>query len=239
MKNNSMNIFEKKIIWITGGSKGIGFETAKLFSSMGAIVITSSRTNSDKLLELKDIRYIRCDISDSNSVKKSYNEIIKLYGKIDVLINNASVIGIKSIVDLSEDEFDRINNINYKGTFLLCREVLPEMLKENQGMIVNILSIVCFKSFKGSGVYSASKSATASMMKILREEVRESGIDVINIYPGATETSMWDESKKDDRVGKMMEAEDVAFAIVNAVETSFNDRIVVEEIVLRPKLGDL
>jgi len=228
---------KNKIIWITGGTKGIGIETAKLFTSNKATVIVSGR--NDMGLTIANIEFIRCDVSNSASVESAYNTIIEKYNRIDVLINNAGVISYSPLHEIEENEFDRLMNINLKGQFLVSKIVLPKMIENKSGKIVGIHSIVSFDTFANAGLYSASKAASKKLMECLREEVRQFGIDVINIYPGATETDMWDKNSKAEREGRMMFAEDVAMGIYNAVATSYNSRMIVEEVVLRPKLGNL
>lgn len=229
MKNN--------VVWITGGTKGIGFETAKLFAKNEAKVIVSGR--NDMGISLDNIEFIECDVSEMKSVERAYKKIIEGYGRVDILVNNAGVLSYSPLHEIEENEFDRLMNINLKGQFLVSKVVLGDMIKNKSGKIVGIHSIVSFDTFANASLYSASKAASKKMMECLREEVRHFGIDVINIYPGATETDMWDKGSKSEREGRMMFAEDVALGIYNAVETSFNSRMIVEEIILRPKLGNL
>jgi short-subunit dehydrogenase len=113
------------------------------------------------------------------------------------------------------------------------------MSEKKHGFIININSVASKKLFSGTSIYSASKAALDCISNTLRDEVRESNVQVSNVYPGATETEIWDDEFREARADEMMKPEDVANAILKLVELKYQHSIVPEELVLRPKGGDL
>jgi 3-oxoacyl-[acyl-carrier protein] reductase len=228
-----MSKIKNKIVLVTGGRSGIGLALVNELNENGAIVISCGRRTA------QDDNYFRCDVSKSDEVKNLRERIIEKYGKVDILINNAGVIEISNIVDSSEHDFDKMIGANLKGMFLCAREFLPDMIEKKDGMIVSVSSVATKVIFKGSGIYSSSKAGMSAMTKCLREEVRDFGIDVIDVLPGAVETAMWNPDNKAEREGKIMSKEDVAKVIVENIKMSINKNIMIEEITIRPNLGDL
>ncbi len=233
-------------IWLTGASRGIGLETAKLLADRGAtLFLSASKQESfENALPLfkdnENIFLFPCDISKSEEIRKTYAKIKDSGNNIDILINNAGVGIFKSVLETSEEDFDKTMSVNFKGAFLCTKEVLPDMLENKEkGMIINVLSVATQKVFAGSAIYSASKSALLAMSRVLREEVRSSGLKIIDIIPGATETDMWnDELRLQYRVD-MMQPVDVAKVIANTIEMNIQKRFITEEVLIRPIGGDL
>ena len=228
-----MSEMKNQIVLVTGGGSGIGLALVNELRNSGSIVISCGRS-----INLNE-NYIQCDVSKSDEVKKLRKKIIEKYGKVDILVNNAGVIELSNIVDSPEESFDKMIGTNLKGMFLCAREFLPDMIEKKNGMIVNVSSVAERIVFKGAGIYSASKAGMSQMTKVLREEVRAFGIDVVDVLPGAVETAMWNPENKAEREGKIMNPEDVAKVIVENIKMSINRNIMIEEIVIRPNLGDL
>ena len=159
--------------------------------------------------------------------------------QIDVLINNAGTAYFKPFLESEINEVNKLFNINFFGTINMIQAFLPGMINNKFGKIININSLSSKKIFQNNAFYAASKSALDVVSKTLRQEVRGKGVDIIDVYPGATESDMWDSSTKNERVGRMMFPEDIGFAVKEILELSLSDRMVPEEIILRPKLGDL
>lgn len=228
---------KKEIVWVTGGTKGIGLETTKKLVENGFQVVISSRTIPEN--RLKDVTYLKCDVSKIDQIAYTYAEIKSKFGSIDILINNAGKYLVGSTKDICEDDYDSVFDTNVKGALFTIKSVLPDMLLRKKGAIININSIASEKTFPNAGLYSASKSALQSISNSLREEVRSKGIDIIDILPGATITDAWDLESIDKFGDQMMKAEDVASAILELILLNKNQRLIPEKLVVRPKSGDL
>jgi short-subunit dehydrogenase len=239
------NDIKDKVVWVTGGSRGIGLAIADKFIEAGAqVVISASKKESFKDIlprysKLDNVLFFPCDISQPAQIHEVSTKIKLAKSKIDILINNAGVAKFKPFQDITEEMFDLMNSVNYKGTFLCTKQVLPDMIDRAEGIIVNILSGAAIKAFENSSVYAASKAAVLAMSRSLRKEVRKKGISVIDILPGATETDIWNPKVRDEKKHLMMQPEDVAEATLSAVLTSLCGRVMIEEVLIRPQGGDL
>jgi len=237
---------EKLRIWLTGASRGIGLETAKILAENGATLFLSASSHESfknvagTFNNFDNIFLMPCDISKSKEVKRIYSKIRSSYGGIDILINNAGIGIFKSFLETEEEDFDRTIATNFKGAFLCTKSVLPDMIENKiKGMIINILSVATQTVFTGTAIYSAGKSALLSMDRVLRNEIRSTGIKIIDILPGATESDMWDEATRKKFSGKMMQPIDVAKVIFNTIKLNQEKRLITEEILIRPIGGDL
>lgn len=227
-------------VLITGGTKGIGFATALLLSDKVNKVYVCGRTlHNPDLISKNNIKFIKTDLTKELEIKELYNSITNDDVKIDVLINNAGYAFFKLFTDTDVSEVRDLFEINFFSVYNCINSFLPDMIEKEYGKIININSVATKKVFPYNTAYSASKLALKGLTTSLRQEVRSKGIDIIDIYPGATETDLWDKSTKSDREGKMMEVEDIAEAILSTLELSLNSRLIPEEITLRSKLGDL
>jgi short-subunit dehydrogenase len=232
------------VVWITGASRGIGRAVAEKFARDGAIVAASSRSPIDlnslqKELTLEGFRVITvpCDMMNSSAVTSAYSYIVQEIGPVDVLVNNAGTSVFKSFIDTSLEEFDIISQTNYRGAIVAAKAVLPSMIEQKKGYIFNIISITVRKLFANSAAYAASKASLATAMDVLREEVRGSGIKIINIIPGATDTAIWPQRIRDKFRERMLTPDIIAETILSAYHQSPESSI--EEIVIRPAGGDL
>lgn len=234
---------EQAGIWITGASSGIGKAAAIEFAKVGAKVFASARRvselerinnefESDKL----SVDIFPCNVASQSNVDQTVKKILT-NGKIDCLINNAGVTSFKLAEDNSINEINDIINTNLLGSIYTIKAVLPQMIANGGGTIINILSVVTKKTFTKSSAYAASKMGLLGYTNSLREEVRKHNIKVINIIPGATETPIWSKEVRNQFSERMMSTEEVARVLVWAFLQK--DNVVSEEIVLRPIEGDL
>lgn len=237
MKNQSDGI------WITGASSGIGKAAAKEFARTGSKVFVSSRrkTELERLnTELKDenlsVEIFPCNIASSANVDQTVKKILAT-NKINCLINNAGITSFKLAEDNSINEIDDVIHTNLLGPIYSIKSVLPSMIKNGGGTIINILSVVTKKVFSQSSAYSASKHGLIGYTNSLREEVRKYNIRIINVVPGATQTPIWSSEMREKYGDRMMTPEEIAQVIVWLYLQKGN--LVTEEIVLRPILGDL
>lgn len=235
---------EKKIIWVTGGSSGIGKAIAYNFAKINCKVYISGRRNSELERTIKEfskeklkIKAIPCNVASEVNVSQVVKTIIREEGKIDCLINNAGITVFKNVIDTSNREAKDIIDTNLLGSIYCTKHVLPYMIEQKSGLIINISSFASKKIYPKSAVYSASKAGLNAFANCLREEVREYGIKVVTILPGATETPMWDKEIRKIASEKMMKADDLAHLVVSVFLQPNN--IVSEEIVVRPIYGDI
>jgi short-subunit dehydrogenase len=234
---------EKDGIWITGASSGMGRDTAKEFARTGCRVFASARRstelerlNRELQKEKLSIEIYPCNVASSVNVDQTVKKIIS-GNRIDCLINNAGITSFKSAEENSINEIDDIINTNLLGSIYAIKNVLPHMIENGGGTIININSIITQKFFTNSSAYAASKMGLLGYSKVLREEVRKHNIRVIDIIPGTTETPMWSSDIRKKHSEQMMKSEEIARVIVWAYLQKSN--IVSEEIVLRPIQGDL
>ena len=172
----------KKVL-VPGASGGIGSTIAKYFSEKGYTVFAGYNKNEPKI---ENVRNIRIDVTSKESVKKAFEEI----GGVDILVNNSGISQQKLFLDLTEEDWDNMFDVNVKGMYMVTKEALPFMINKKSGKIINISSI--WGEIGGSMEvhYSASKAAVIGFTKALAKELSLSGITVNCVSPGMIETSM-------------------------------------------------
>ena len=202
-----MNMFQNKNAIITWASRGIGKAIAIELAENGCNLFLLSRTKSDlekvkrEILKKHNIK-ISCypiDIGNFESVKKVFNEIINEANKIDILINNAGITKDNIIARMSINDWNEVININLTGYFNCCKNIIRHMIKNKDGRIINISSIIGLNGNIGQTNYAASKAGLIGLTKSLSKEVGSRNITVNSVAPGFIKTSMTeilDESSK-------------------------------------------
>jgi len=187
-----------KVTIITGAGKGIGRACTELFLSEGSRVVLVSRTKSDltsfassPLGRKGRALCITADISSEKSVKSIVRKTIKKFGTVDILINNAGFGRFANLVDSKTRDFDDMFNTNVRGLYLMTRECLPYMIKQNSGTIINISSITGKQGLATGSIYCATKHAVMGLSRALLLEVRKYNIRVIAICPGSVDTEFF------------------------------------------------
>ncbi|MFN3306170.1 MAG: SDR family oxidoreductase [Candidatus Kapaibacteriota bacterium] len=232
-------------VWITGASSGIGLALAKIFAARGATTIISSRDKERLLNAMNQIGsehrvfLFPCDVANPEQVYSVHDKLKQTNINVNVLINNAGVYHSGKFQGFPLEKFDESFATNVRGVFLCTQAVLPTMVENKFGIIVNILSVVVDKVFLNASVYSATKAAVLAMSKSIREELRNQNIKVMNVYPGATLTNIWSKPIAEKFGNRMLKPEDIAAAIVCNIEASLRNGVTVEELFVRPQLGDL
>ncbi len=198
-------------VFITGGSRGIGRATAEAFLEEGDNVTIMSRNRAqDAYCELRGdhlgkIEIAEGDVSDRYSVTFCVDKARRNYGKIDVLVNCAGIYFGKHGIDPDPDQWDRVISVNLTGSFLVCREVVGDMMKVNQGKIINISSIAGLSYSKsGSVAYTVSKAGVIALTKHLAAAWAPWHINVNCVCPGQTDTDMYQSSLPIDGCDKDM-----------------------------------
>ncbi len=223
---------------ITGASKGIGRAAALALSKEGVNVVLAARSSELLSMVQKEIAdaggkaiSISTDVTSENSVQNLIMETEKRFGTIDILINNAGVGIFSNVVDLKLQEYEAMMDVNLKGVFLCSRAVLPAMMKQQKGEIINIASLAGKNSFAGGAVYSATKWGLIGFSRSLMLEVREHNIRVVTISPGSVNTHFADKEKNESQI---IQPEDVAETVIFAL--TMPNRVNVSEIDIRPTL---
>ena len=189
---------ERKIVLITGGSRGIGKETAKVYAENGydvAINYVSEKTDVEGIKkEFQDMGVkclmIKADVSNEEDVNNMVEKVISEFGKIDVLVNNAGITKDTLLMRMSKEDFDKVIDINLKGTFLVTKAVSKYMMKKRCGSIINLSSVVGVAGNSGQSNYSASKAGIIGFTKSIAKELASRNIRVNAVAPGFIETDM-------------------------------------------------
>lgn len=188
----------KKVVLITGGARGIGLEIATLLAKKGYIVIANYNKSVDLALKLKeqainnnwDLDIFQCDISKRKEIEEMIKFVINKYKRIDVLINNAGISLCKLFQDLTDNDWNTIMNTNLYSAFCTTQNVVPYMIKEKCGCIINISSVWGMVGASCETLYSISKAGMDGMTKSLAKELGPSNIRVNSIAPGIINTDM-------------------------------------------------
>jgi len=232
-----------KLIVVTGGTKGIGRAILEKFAASGFDIATCARNQKD-LTQLKKefeskfkikVFVHVADMSDKNQVKQ-FTDALNEFGRpIDVLVNNAGYFEPGQIMEEPEGALEGMIQGNVYSAYYTTRGIISKMKEAKAGHIFNMCSIASFMAYPNGGSYAISKFALLGFSKVLREELKEFGIRVTAVIPGATKTASWAASDLPD--SRFMKPEDVAEAIFSA--HSLSPRSVVEEILIRPQMGDI
>ena len=181
-----------KVAWITGGGSGIGLAAAQALKDAGAKVVISGR--SEKTLRHPGLEAIALDVSDRKAVAKTAASILKKHGRIDILVNSAGITGATvAVQEFPIDSWLQVMDVNLNGTFYCCREVVPLMLPQNYGRIVNIASVAGKEGNPKASAYSASKAGVIGFTKSLGKELATNGILVNCITPATFESPILDQ----------------------------------------------
>jgi len=228
---------------ITGASRGIGKELAEQFAKEGANLFLCSR-NMDKTIDWQNelmsahgiqVSSFDVDFEKIAAVKAFAAQLLNATNSIDVLINNAGIYVPGSIYNEPEGQLEKMLSVNLIAAYHLTRALVPSMINRKAGHIFNISSIAALKAYSNGGSYSISKWAMDGFSKNLREELMPFGIKVTTVHPGATMTSSWDGSGINPE--RIMETSDIAKMVV--ASSKLSPQACVEDIVIRPLLGDL
>ncbi|MDE2846075.1 MAG: 3-oxoacyl-[acyl-carrier-protein] reductase [Gemmatimonadota bacterium] len=192
-----MRGLKDKVTIVTGGAQGIGSAVAERFAAEGARIILSSRDGTKAqeaadTLNRKggDARGVSLSIDDRDSVKNLVDSVVEDYGSIDVLINNAATVRDTLLMRMKQDDWDEVIHVNLGGVFVCTQAVIRQMMRQRNGRIINMTSIVGLTGNPGQANYAASKAGIIGFTKSVAKEVGSRGITVNAIAPGYIETAM-------------------------------------------------
>ncbi len=196
-KASELFSLEGKVAMITGAASGIGLATAKRLAEMGAsiaLVDINELKGKEAVEEIKSLgrkaKFFRCDVTSDSDCKKTTEDVYQEFGKIDILFNNAGVIRRKNIVELSEEDWDLVLNVNLKAIYLLSRHVIPRMIDDGGGSIINTGSGWGLKGGPNAAAYCAAKGGTVNITRAMAIDHGRQGIRVNCVCPGDTDTEL-------------------------------------------------
>jgi NADP-dependent 3-hydroxy acid dehydrogenase YdfG len=232
------------VVLITGASQGLGESLALVFAeNLPGVRLALVARNEKNLRSVAracskrgaDAQVFVADVSDAAAVAAMSRAVKATFGRVDVLINNAGKFTGALFSDTSVAAFDDVIAANLRSAFLVTREFVPEMVKRKHGDIFFMSSIAGRQAYPNGAGYCAAKFGVSGLAKVLREETKGAGVRVCCVYPGAAWTPSWQGSGVEET--RIMPAADVARSFFDVYRLS--RRTVVEEIVLRPQLGDV
>ena len=223
---------------VTGAAKGIGKAIALKLASSGVNIVLNYRSSEDKAIETEkeilslgvEVLRIKGDISKPNDVENLIDCAKNKFGKIDIMVNNAGITKDTLLLRMKEEDFDSVINVNLKGVFNCLKAITPVMVKQKEGKIINLSSVVGLVGNAGQVNYAASKAGVIGMTKSLAKEIGSRGITVNAVAPGFIETDMTnvlgdkfkEEAKKSIPLKRLGKAEDVAEVVAFLASDSAN-----------------
>ncbi len=233
-----------KVAVVTGASKGIGKAIASAFAAAGAKVVLAARTRETleqvaaELTESgAEAVAVPTDVTDVAAVQRLIEQTLDTYQRVDILVNNAGIGYFGPVVDFAPDDWDAVLDSNLKAVYLCAKYMLPSMLAQGSGQIINVLSIAAKVPFEASAAYCAAKAGALALTKVLAAEVRQQNIRVTAVLPGSVHTPFWDDVPEPPDFEQMLKPEHVAGTVVSVCQQPLG--MVTEEIVVMPPLGIL
>lgn len=234
-----------KLVVVSGGTKGIGYSILEIFLKNGFDAVICARNLAElnkvgKSLEEKynqKIHIFQADLAKKNEAQAFAKFVTELNIPVEVLVNNTGTYTPGQVFSEPDGQLETMIETNLYSAYNLTRGLVNEMISKKKGHIFNICSIASIIPYPNGGSYSISKYAMYGMTKVLREEMKPFGIKVTAVLPGATLTSSWGDFADTLPPNRLMNPDDVAEMVFSAYKLSASS--VVEDIIIRPQLGDL
>jgi 3-oxoacyl-[acyl-carrier protein] reductase len=242
-----MSLLKARVGVVTGAAGGIGRATCLALARQGARIVAVDR-DAERLKALvnelhlaagassprrdgSDVALLSLDITSEEDAEAMAAAVLRQYGRIDILVNAAGILRAHGrppakVVDLSLSDWDAVMRTNLRGVFLTCRAVLPTMIQQGQGDIINISSTSGQRGVAFDAPYSASKFGVLALSESLADEVRQHGVRVQTIVPGPVDTPLWDQNAPLPRPPAMLQTDRVADLIVFLVTLPADARLV-------------
>ncbi len=203
-----------RVALVTGGSKGIGAAIAQALATAGASVVATSRSGAGE--STAALKQVRADVRLPEEAARAVEETVKMFGGLDILINNAGVGLFANVADMTVDQWQEVIETNLNGVFYCCHAAIPHLRRRGGGWIINISSLAGKNAFTGGAAYCASKAGLNQFSEALMQEVRHDGIRVSYIMPGSVETGF--AGHAGNKAGWAILPEDVAQVVVDLLE---------------------
>jgi NAD(P)-dependent dehydrogenase (short-subunit alcohol dehydrogenase family) len=234
----------EQVAIVTGGGRGIGRAVARVFAREGAAVVLAARTGRELDQAAREIAdaggrasTVLTDVTDASAVGALITHVLAEQGRIDILVTAAGMASFGPVADSKPAEWDEMLAVNLRGAMLCCRAVLPAMMAQRRGTIINIGSVVTSRVLAGSAAYTASKYGLLGFSRVLAEEMRPHGVRIGVLSAGATDTPLWGAVSSPPDRGLMLRPEQVAEAALIMAQIEPNATL--EEMTLLPAGGVL
>lgn len=205
---------DKKVIIITGGEEGLGYEIARVLASSHHVVIFGLKQERlDAAAKELHCTAVQCDVTDPVRIATAIQDVIASAGGVDCVINNAGIFAEGNLEDHTIDQIKAVMTVNALGTIFMIRAVIPHMKQNRSGLIVNIVSQSGLNPRPKWSIYAASKWAMTGLTKSLAEELREYGIRVTGVYPSRLKTNLFKNAQVDRDLSNALDPVEVARAI--------------------------
>ena len=229
---------------VTGAGRGIGHAIAMALAREGAAVVLAARTRQELAQAAATIREsggtalaIPTDVTQDGAVEAMVEQTAGELGRVDTLVTAAGAASFGPVVGTKPSDWNAILDVNLRAVMVCCRAVLPVMIRQHRGTIINIASIAAQRALPGAAVYTATKAGVVGFSRVLAEELRGDGVRVGVLIPGAVDTSLWDTIGNAPDRSRMLRPEDVARAAV--LIASLPPGASLEELTLLPAGGIL
>ena len=233
-----------QVALVTGGGRGIGRAVAVAFAREGARVVLAARSARELSAVQREIEaaggaalVVPTDVRQEPAVAALISRALAEHGRIDCLVTAAGLAAFASVADIKTEEWDQLMAVNLRGAFLSCRAVLPTMMAQRRGTIINIGSVVTSRALPGSAAYTATKYGVLGFSRVLAEEMRSHGVRVGVLSAGATDTPLWDAVAAPPDRSRMLQPEQIAEAALFMASVPAGASL--EELTLLPQGGIL
>ena len=229
---------------VTGAGRGIGHAVAMALAHEGAAVVLAARTRQELAAAAAAIREsggtalaIPTDVTQDGAVEAMVEQAHGELGRIDTLVTAAGTASFGPVIGTKPTDWDAMLTVNLRAVMVCCRAVLPAMVRQRRGTIINIASVAAQRSIAGAAAYTATKAGVIGFSRVLAEELRAEGVRVGVLVPGAVDTPLWDTIPNSPDRSRMLRPEDVARAAV--LMASLPPGAALEELTLLPQGGIL